>query len=724
MITNTYTQRKKKHKLRNLDDTCLRCGLYEHTSKPKLDKVKIQDGEAGIVLVVLGTPTRMSESRGDIAHDTVATVVKKYTKEYLQDCEVWITSSVKCYPNDWKVKTHEARWCSKYLSEDITDTKPTKVIAMGELARMGCKEIEQEYESSIHPLQLKEGGLPRTIIEAFSRCGKELRQELGQIPWSPTLIPVINQARKEKYLGLDFEWNPTTDVTHTVGFSSSTSCHAVVMSAKAKHLIKRLVMDEDMVIVGHNIIADVIRILKWVRRKDIKCRFMDTLVLKRQLASHLPVGGLKFFAHSYLYLEDYAKDISMEDYNEYSEKLRVYCAGDAYVGVLLYHYFKDTYHKKWDIMAPARDIDMDMILPVADMIKGGIAVDHTQLHTMTKEIDKQVDKLLDELNTTYDINPGSPTQVLAKCVELGFKIDSTGEAILKKITHPFTDKILEYRKYSKLATTYTTKIPEWLSVDDRLHCNLHLASTVTGRMTSSKPNMQNVPPKVRPCFQSIFGEDGILMTVDASQSELRCLAYLANSKYLIDSYNKGVDMHTLVAQLAGIDRRDAKTLNFAYIYGASDFRMQQELIKLGKGVAKAKKITKDYIESMKELGIASYQTKLLTQTSKVKYNTSVYGRIGERLNPTQVVNFPVQSFSADLNKIRIIQMYDLLRDNNLLSRIWLEFHDAMELDVHKDELEKVITLVKSLDTRIPDILNKHISLDLPLDIKYTDKNWN
>ena len=93
MITNTYTQRKKKHKLRNLDDTCLRCGLYEHTSSPKLDRIKIQDGEAGIVLVVLGTPTRMSESRGDIAHDTVATVVKKYTKEYLQDCEVWLTSS-------------------------------------------------------------------------------------------------------------------------------------------------------------------------------------------------------------------------------------------------------------------------------------------------------------------------------------------------------------------------------------------------------------------------------------------------------------------------------------------------------------------------------------------------------------------------------------------------------------------------------------------------------
>ena len=94
------------------------------------------------------------------------------------------------------------------------------------------------------------------------------------------------------------------------------------------------------------------------------------------------------------------------------------------------------------------------------------------------------------------------------------------------------------------------------------------------------------------------------------------------------------------------------------------------------------------------------------------------------MNPTQVVNFPVQSFSADLNKIRIIQMYDKLRNNNLLSRIWLEFHDAMELDVHVTEVDKVIELIKSLDTRIPDMLNKHIVLDLPIDIKYENKNWN
>ena len=93
---------------------------------------------------------------------------------------------------------------------------------------------------------------------------------------------------------------------------------------------------------------------------------------------------------------------------------------------------------------------------------------------------------------------------------------------------------------------------------DLIHCNLHLANTITGRMSSSNPNMQNIPPDVRPIFASVFGQDGNLVTVDASQSELRCLAYLSKSKYLIDSYNEGTDMHSLVSKLAGISRKMLK----------------------------------------------------------------------------------------------------------------------------------------------------------------------
>ena len=723
MITKTYTERKKKHKHLH-DDACLRCGLYEHAIHPKLSSIKLQDGPMGTVLIIAGTPTVFADSRGSIYQDQISTKIKQYTRKYLTGASVYLTSGVKCYPKDYKVKTHEIRWCSNtFLKEDIDTIKPDKIIAMGDIARASCKELNIKYESSIHPEQLKNKATTRTIIEAFTRTGKEIRHELIPIPVvSKPIEVIINQGILEGYIGIDFEWNIDTLETHTVGVSNKTECTAEPININTKDILRQLIT-KDVTLIGHNITSDIQRLID-IGGTNITCKLMDTLVLKRQLMPQLPQGGLKFFAHSYLYLVDYAEDITEDMFTQTSRELQDYCASDAYATLQLYYWFQNTYPDKWKTTKQARDIDMNMLLPVAEMIRGGIKIDKDELHKFSTIVSSEVETILDRINTKYDINPSSPAQVLDTLHTLGYKVESTGETVLKGINHSFAKDILLYRKNSKLLTTYTSKIPEWSNKYNRLHCNLHLANTVTGRMTSSKPNMQNIPPSVRPCFQSIFDTDGILVTVDASQSELRCLAYLSGSKYLIESYQKGIDMHTMVSQLAGIARRDAKTLNFAYIYGASEFRLQQELQTLGITPYKSRQITNKYLKSMEKIGITEYQDKLLTDSKKLGYNISVYGRIGERLNPTQIVNFPIQSFSADLNKLRIIQMYKLLKENKLLSRIWLEFHDAMELDVFEPELQQVITLIDSLSTKIPDVLNTGTIVDLPLDIKYTGKNWN
>lgn len=725
MLTRTYTERRKKYKPLNLDDNCLRCGLFEHASSPKLLRVKLQDGQRGRILIILGTPSQAEDMRKQLGGDSSGSTVKKYMTQYLIDCEVWITCPVKCYPKDYEVKTHEVRWCSSLLQQEIDEIKPDKVVAMGELARMACKEIDQEYESSIHPKQLKDKALDRTIIEAYSRAGAECRDELEEIPLHPSFEEVLAEALEEGYIGLDFEWNIETDITHTVGVSSSSKCAAVQMSVEVRKLLREQVCkNKDLTVVGHNIVADVIRLLKIVGPDQIECQFMDTLILKRQLASHLPVGGLKFFAHNYLHLVDYAKHITIEDFAQTTKKLQDYCAGDAYAGLRLYYMFKEDYSQFWDIMQPARDIDMSMVLPVSQMIHQGIKVDMPKLKEYTKHNNKHLDEILTKINKDYDINPSSPAQVKDKLLELGYEVDGTGETILKGINHEFAQNILQYRKYSKLNTTYTTKIPELVSKSGRLHCNLQLASTTTGRMTSTNPNMQNIPPGVRPCFKSIFEEEGTLLTVDASQSELRCLAYLSGSKYLIEAYTKGSDMHSLTSELANITRKNAKILNFAYVYGATEHRLSSELVKAGLSRSKAKTTVATYLDVMSKIGIADYQKKLLTLTKKIGYNTSVYGRIGDRMNPTQVVNFPIQSFSADLNKLRILEMYDLLKKHKCISRLWLEFHDAMEIDVYKPELELVYKLIGQIDTQIPDVNKSGVMLDLPLDIKEHGPNWN
>jgi DNA polymerase I-like protein with 3'-5' exonuclease and polymerase domains len=189
-------------------------------------------------------------------------------------------------------------------------------------------------------------------------------------------------------------------------------------------------------------------------------------------------------------------------------------------------------------------------------------------------------------------------------------------------------------------------------------------------------------------------------------------------------FDQGSDMHTLTSELAGITRKNAKILNFAYVYGATEHRLTSELVKAGLSSNKARTTTRTYLDVMSKIGIADYQKKLLTSAKKIGYTSSVYGRIGDRMNPTQVVNFPIQSFSADLNKIRILEMHNLLRQHKCISRLWLEFHDAMELDVYKPELELVYNLIEQVDTRIPDINNSGIVLDLPLDIKEHGPNWN
>ena len=400
-----------------------------------------------------------------------------------------------------------------------------------------------------------------------------------------------------------------------------------------------------------------------------------------------------------------------------------YTGGDAWATLSLYNKFKQDFKNEWKHMELARAIDMEMILPVAYMVHGGIRIDLKKLKKQLTTLKLKENKLLQEFESVHKINPSSPVQVLELLKKRKHKVKSTGVETLSKLNDEVVDKLLEYRKISKLTTTYLSKLPAMADKNDLVHCNLHLANTITGRMSSSNPNMQNIPPDVRPIFSSVFGEEGNLVTVDASQSELRCLAYLSGSKYLIDSYNAGTDMHTLVSEIAGISRKNAKVLNFAFVYGSSEFGLKNQLVKAGVQVSKADDVVQSFIDTMDKLGIREYQQKLLDKAKKLHYIYSPYGRVGTRLNPTQVVNFPIQSFSADLNKMRIIYVFNRLREEKLISRIWLELHDAMELDIYKPEQEQVYKIVEELDLTIPDVLNKGIEIQLPLDVKENGVNW-
>jgi|TARA_R100000482_G_C5131597_1_gene152348 DNA polymerase-1 len=646
------------------------------------------------------------------------------SKEWLQEFNVYVTHAIKCRQAEGTIKIASIRECNTYLVEDIEKIKPDAVVTFGDTA----KKAMQEYSGKF-PLNIQVHNAPpivvdnqTTVTEVLNRVWHELHNVLLPIPLTTNLSRVLLQAARTKLIALDFEWNPDTGIAHSVGLAAGTVAGGFVLDSHTEKAIENILVDKSMTIVGHNIAEDVRRVIDKFGAR-IRCQFIDTLLLKRELVFNLRQGGLKYFAERYLLLENYWKEITVEDFASPTPKLLKYTGGDAWATLSLYNKFKQDFKNEWNHMEYARAIDMEMILPVAYMVHGGIKIDKKKLKKQLSSLKLKENKLLSEFETTHKINPASPAQVLQLLKKRKHKIKSTGIDALSKLNDEVVDKLIEYRKLSKLTTTYLDKLGDMTDDNDLVHCNLHLANTITGRMSSSNPNMQNIPPDVRPIFASVFGNDGNLVTVDASQSELRCLAYLSGSKYLIDAYNEGTDMHTLVSQLAGISRKNAKVLNFAFVYGSSEFGLKNQLVKAGVDMSKADNVVQSFISTMDKLGIREYQQKLLDKAKKLHYIYSPYGRVGTRLNPTQVVNFPIQSFSADLNKMRIIYVFNRLREEKLVSRIWLEFHDAMELDIYKPEQDKVYKIVEELDLTIPDVLNKGIEIQLPLDVKENGVNW-
>ena len=719
---STLKERRLKYTLTH-PEGCIQCGLFENANTYKFNSEVLYKGTSKkMVLLVVDRPTKWYDKTGEIYGDKAYQELKDLAKNYLPKLHVVMCFAARCYSE--KLKISHLRQCSSYTQEDIDSYEPNAIILLGKDSQRMVDEMQGTVPcfscGSIHDYVNKKIALTG-IQETFIRVYKEVTNTLEPIPYTTNLSRIVMQSKKYNELAVDFEWNPVTGIPHSVGLAAGSVTGGFILDERVREVIRDAFTNKNMTLVGHNITADCRKILQFIGN-NIECKFMDTLVLKRELAFNNKAGGLKHFAEKYLFLENYWHDITVDDFHKPSPKLLRYTAGDAWSTLMLWSRFYSDNQEAWDYMDVARKLDMDMILPVSYMIEGGIKLDLDILAKQRKELRSQQTTFINYFDTEYGINPDSPAQVL-KVLQKSHKVESSGVEVLSKLDTEFSNKVLAHRKITKLLTTYLDKIPSMADDDNIIHCNLHIGGTVTGRMSSSNPNMQNIPPSVRGIFKSVFDTEGTLITVDASQSELRCLAYLSESEYLIKSYNEGKDMHTLVAELAGIERKNAKTLNFAYVYGSSEGGLIAQLIQAGVRKRDAKSITNKFMDTMESIGIMEYQQHLLDKAKKLGYIYSPYGRVGTRLNPTQIVNYPIQSFSADLNKLRIIYVFNELRKRKLISRIWLEFHDALELDVYKPEIDEVKKIISSIDTTIPDVLGKGRNLQLRLDVKEHGVNW-
>lgn len=317
---------------------------------------------------------------------------------------------------------------------------------------------------------------------------------------------------------------------------------------------------------------------------------------------------------------------------------------------------------------------------------------------------------------------------------------STNADVLEKLkdNHPVIEKIIYYRQITKLNSTYVEGLKNVIDVDGRIHSSFNQTVTTTGRLSSTEPNLQNIPVKyemgreIRKVF--IPKEKGdILLSCDYSQIELRVLAHMSDDANMIDAFKHHSDIHTKTAsevfkvpveEVTSLMRSRAKAVNFGIVYGISDFSLSQDLKITRKEAAeymaiyfdrypKIKDFLQGAIDSAKEDG---YVLTLLNRRRfipEIKSSNKIVISLGERL----AMNAPIQGSAADIIKLAMVKVYERLKKEGLASEIILQVHDELILNVKPNELEKVKTLV------IEEMENV-FKLSVPLDVDVNlGKNW-
>ena len=396
------------------------------------------------------------------------------------------------------------------------------------------------------------------------------------------------------------------------------------------------------------------------------------------------------------------------------------------------------------------NIEMPLIFVLADMENYGIKVDRqtllkykTDLETSIEQTTKEIYELAGE-----EFNINSPKQlgvILFEKLGLhGGKKTKTGYStaaeVLESLRYdsPIVDKILYYRQIAKLKSTYADGLLAVINEkDSRIYSTFNQTITATGRISSTEPNLQNIPVRLELGreFRKVFiPEEGyIFVDADYSQIELRVLAHMADDKTLINAFKEGQDIHRLTAsqvfnvpfdEVTSKQRSDAKAVNFGIIYGMGAFSLSKDL-----GITK--KMAEEYIKGYfaKYPNIKVYMDRTVEQAAKEGYVTTVFGRrrpvpemnsgnfnrraFGERV----AMNMPIQGSAADIIKIAMINVCRKLKEKKLKSRLILQVHDELLIEAAEDEVEEVKVILKNEMENAAD-------LNVPMDVDvHSGKSW-
>lgn len=400
-----------------------------------------------------------------------------------------------------------------------------------------------------------------------------------------------------------------------------------------------------------------------------------------------------------------------------------------------------------------RDVEMPLVSVLAEMEFEGVKLDEDTLKWMSEALRKDSEKVQLEIYQIagVEFNIGSPKQlgeILFEKMKLLDKAKktktgqyATGEDVLLKLAeeHEIARKILEYREYEKLRSTYVDALPKMVSpIDGRVHTDYQQARAATGRLSSNNPNLQNIPIRTEKGRQ-IRGafiprsKDFLFMSADYSQIELRIAAAFAKDTTMIEAFHQKRDIHATTAAKVfkvALDkvtpdmRRKAKEVNFGILYGSTAFGLSQNL---GISKTEANDIIVAYFNEFP--GIKRYMDDSVNFAREKEYVETILGRrrylrdINSRNITTRnfaernAINAPIQGSAADIIKIAMVNIQRWLKKENLRTRMILQVHDELIFDLHKDE-EAVVR------PKVQELMKHAVELEVPMEVEVgVGKNW-
>lgn len=509
--------------------------------------------------------------------------------------------------------------------------------------------------------------------------------------------------------------------------------------------------------VGQNIKFDILALRKY--NVQVKGPLFDTMLAHYLLNPELR-HGMDYLAETYLKyktvpIEDLIgpkgkKQASMRTVP--IEQIKEYAAEDADVTLRLKHYFAPLL-KQEGLESLFFEMEMPLIYVLAEMEATGVKLDTNALKQSSEVLSQQLtaleESIYDLAGQSFNINSTKQVgEILFDKLKLDEKAKktktggySTSEEVLEKIRgkHPIVDKLLEYRGIKKLLSTYIDALPALIHPETgKIHTSFNQAVTATGRLSSTNPNLQNIPVRdelgreIRKAFIA-DDDDCIFFSADYSQIELRLMAHLSNDPHMVEAFCSGADIHAATAaKIYGIPveevtsdmRRKAKTANFGIIYGISVFGLAERLSipraeskELIDGYFQTYPRIKEYMEESIRVAKEKGYVETLFKRKRFLPDINSHNAIVRGYAERNAINAPIQGSAADIIKLAMIRIHQQFEAEHLKSRMILQVHDELNFNVRKEEFDRVKEIVL-------DCMEHVLQLRVPLIADCGEgKNW-